>query len=304
MAWVALHDPTRFDAIAFGAGDHLTRTEDRSPPPCLAPADRLELGPLAAIIERILDHPRLFRLLFLDDRAAVLAGLARYGRPIQYAHVPDPLGLADVWTRIAADPIALEPASAGFALDWRTLATWRRRGIALATLTHAAGISSTGDPLLDLRLPFDELYRIPQRTGAAINQAKLAGGRVIAIGTTVVRALESAANVDGMVHTGDGTARGRIMANTRLRVVDAILTGVHEPGDSHFELLRAFVDDAMLDKIHWALMKHGYRSHEFGDFVLIERQSHRARDRITAEGPRRRVGRSKPARASLAAVPE
>ena len=127
---------------------------------------------------------------FLDKPATILGGLARHGRPIQYAHVPVPLALSDVWTRIAADPIAFEPPSAGFALDWRTLAAWRQRGIGFATLTHAAGISSTGDRTLDLRLPFDEPYSIPERTAAAIKQAKSKGGRIIAIGTTVVRAIE------------------------------------------------------------------------------------------------------------------
>ena len=172
------------------------------------------------------------------------------GGQIQYAHVPEPLALWDVWTRIAADPIAFEPPSAGFALDWRTLAAWRRRGIGLATLTHAAGISSTGDPTLDLRLPFDEPYRIPERTAAAIEQAKSDAGRIVAIGTTVVRALESAANADGSMRAGDGVASGRIVRGTPLRVVDAILTGVHHPGESHFELLRAFADDAVLDQIY------------------------------------------------------
>jgi S-adenosylmethionine:tRNA ribosyltransferase-isomerase len=70
--------------------------------------------------------------------------------------------------------------------DWRTLAAWRQRGISLATLTHAAGISSTGDPTLDLRLPFDEPYRIPERTAAVIHRAKSEGGCIIAIGTTDV----------------------------------------------------------------------------------------------------------------------
>ena len=150
-------------------------------------------GRLIAVIERLLDHPRLFRLRFLDNPATILKGLARHGRPIQYAHVPEPLALYDIWTKIAADPIAFEPPSAGFALDWRTLAAWRKRGIGFATLTHAAGISSTGDRTLDLRLPFDEPYSIPERTAAAIKQAKSKGGRIIAIGTTVVRAIESAA---------------------------------------------------------------------------------------------------------------
>jgi S-adenosylmethionine:tRNA ribosyltransferase-isomerase len=271
-AWVAVRDPTRFVAIAFGAGDYRTRTENRSPPPPLSPADRRSLGPLIAVIESLLDHPRLFRLRFLDNPATILKGLARHGRPIQYAHVPEPLALYDIWTKIAADPIAFEPPSAGFALDWRTLAAWRKRGIGFATLTHAAGISSTGDRTLDLRLPFDEPYSIPERTAAAIKQAKSKGGRIVAIGTTVIRAIESAANDDGSVRAGDGVARERIARGTRLRIVDAVLTGVHEPGESHFELLRAFASDAVLDQTHAALLERGYRTHEFGDSMLIERQ--------------------------------
>jgi S-adenosylmethionine:tRNA ribosyltransferase-isomerase len=140
-------------------------------------------------------------------------------------------------------------------------------------LTHAAGISSTGDPTLDLRLPFDEPYCIPDRTAIAIECAKSEGGRIVAVGTTVVRALESAANADGSVRAGDTVASGRIARGTRLRVVDAILTSVHQPGESHFELLRAFTDDAVLDQISAALVEYGYHAHEFGDSMLIERQA-------------------------------
>src|SRR5262245_61748553 len=269
--WVLVRDPTRFAAIAFGAGDHRTRTEDRMLPPTVAPGDRLMLGPLVAIVERLLGDPRLFRLRFLGDRATVLAGLARHGRPIQYTNVPEPLALWDVWTRVAADPIAFEAPSAGFAFDWYTQAIWRQRGIGFATLAHAAGISSTGDPVLDQLLPFDEPYRIPEHTAIAIKRAKSNDRRIIAMGTTVVRALESAANADGSVRVGDGVASGRIVRETPLRVVDAILTGVHQPGESHFKLLSAFANDALLDQISTALDQHGYRPHEFGDSMLIER---------------------------------
>jgi S-adenosylmethionine:tRNA ribosyltransferase-isomerase len=282
-AWVSMGDPTQFVAIALGAGDHRTRTEDRPPPPSLSRGDRLSLGPLFAVVERLLDHPRFFALRFCGDREAVLDGFARHGRPIQYAHVREPLALSDVWTRIAADPTAFEPPSAGFALDWRTLVAWRERGIGFTTITHAAGISSTGDPALDLRLPFDETYRIPGGTATLIKQAKSKGRHVIAIGTSVVRALESAANGDGSVHPGDGVASGRIDSETPLRVVDAILTGLHEPGESHFELLRAFADDVVLDQISTALAEHGYRAHELGDFMLIERQLRPYQRGIVAE---------------------
>jgi S-adenosylmethionine:tRNA ribosyltransferase-isomerase len=276
--WVIAHDPTRFDAIAFGAGDHRTRTEDRPPPPPLSPGDRLALGALEAVVERVFDPPRLFRLIFLGDRATVLAGLARSGKPIQYAHVTEPLALWDVWTGIAADPIAFEPPSAGFALEWRTVAEWRRRGVGFATLTHAAGLSSTGCAMLDSRLPFDEPFRVPQAAAAAIERAKASGGRVVAVGTTVVRALEAAASADGRVRAGDGVARGRIGRETELGVVDAILTGVHQPGESHYELLRAFASDATLELMSATVATHRYRDHEFGDSVLVERGSRASRE--------------------------
>jgi S-adenosylmethionine:tRNA ribosyltransferase-isomerase len=271
--WVSLGDPTRFVAIAFGAGDHRTRTEDRLPPPPLSPGDCLSLGSLLAVVKGVFDHPRLFEVYFPGERERVLGGLARHGRPIQYAHVPRPLALWDVWTRLAAAPVAFESPSAGFALEWRTIAAWRNRGIRFATLTHAAGISSTGDATLDLRLPFDEPYFIPESTVAAINQVKAEGGQIVAVGTTVVRALESAGNIDGSVRAGSGVARGRIVGDTRPRVADAILTGVHGRGESHFELLRAFADASVLDRITAALTEHDYRTHEFGDSVVIERQA-------------------------------
>jgi S-adenosylmethionine:tRNA ribosyltransferase-isomerase len=269
-AWISAGDPTQFLAIAFGPGDHRTRTEDRPSPPPLSPGDRLTLGPLAAIIGELLEHPRFFRLHFLGDRSSILAGLARHGQPIQYAHIKEPLALYDVWTKIAADPIAFEPPSAGFAIDWQTQARWRQRGVGFATLTHTAGISSTGDPTLDLRLPFDEPYRIPEQTAAAITKAKLSDRQVVAIGTTVARALESAASPDGGVHAGDGIASGRLTRETPLRVVNAILTGVHQPGESHFELLRAFADDIALNQISAETRAYNYRNHEFGDSILVE----------------------------------
>jgi S-adenosylmethionine:tRNA ribosyltransferase-isomerase len=225
--WVIPRDPTRFDAVAFGAGDHRTRTEDRPPPPPLSTGDRLHLGALDAVVEQLFDPPRLFRLRFLADRATVLNGLVRSGRPIQYAHAAEPMALWDVWTSIAADPTAFEPPSAGFALEWRTLKIWGRRGVGFMTLTHAAGLSSTGCPTLDSRLPLDEHFHIPG-AAAAVSRAKSSGGRIVAVGTTAVRALEAAANGDGGVRAGDGVARGRIGRETELSVADAILTGVHQ----------------------------------------------------------------------------
>ena len=103
-AWVAAGDPTRFVAIALGPGDHRTPTEERALPPLISPGDHLLLGPLVAAVERLFDHPRLFALRFQGNRKAVLAGLSRHGRPIQYAHVPAPLALSDVWTSPSRQP--------------------------------------------------------------------------------------------------------------------------------------------------------------------------------------------------------
>ena len=272
--WLARRagDPRRCIAVVFGAGDFRMRTEDRPLPPALTAGDRLALGPLAAVVERTLDHPRLIALRFDGSPTEVWAGLARHGRPIQYAHLPAPLALWDVWTPIAGPPLAFEPPSAEFALDWRLLAVLRHRGIGFATLTHAAGISSTGDADLDRRLPLHEPYFIPAHTSRAIRRTRARGGRIVAVGTTVVRALEHAASLGGGLRSGAGIAKQRIEARTTLRVVDAVLSGTHEPGSSHHDLLRAFTDDATLRAANTALDARRYRTHEFGDSMLVERR--------------------------------
>ena len=178
-----------FAAVVFGAGDHRTPTEQRPLPPALAVGDTVALGPLRARVVRLLGHPRLVELRLAGDADAIRAGIARHGRPVQYAHMGAPLALWDVWTRIAALPVAFEAPSAGFVLDWRLLDRLAARGVGFATLTHAAGLSSTGDAALDARLPLDEPYGIPAATVAAIAAARRRGGRVVALGTTVARAL-------------------------------------------------------------------------------------------------------------------
>jgi S-adenosylmethionine:tRNA ribosyltransferase-isomerase len=172
--------------------------------------------------------------------------------------------LWDVWTPIAALPVAFEAPSAGFALDWKFLRTLRDRGVEFATITLAAGLSSTGDPALDARLPFDEPYRIPASTAAAIRRAKTRGGRIVAVGTTVVRAL-----VHSGGRAGEGVADQRIGAGTRLRIVDAMLSGTHAPDESHYQVLRAFQRDDVLACAEATLEASNYRTHEFGDSVLI-----------------------------------
>jgi len=272
-------DVHRFTAIVFGAGDHRITTEQRAAPPLLHVGDALMLGPLIATVRGVLDHPRLIELDFDGPPDRVWAGIAAHGRPIQYAHVAEPLALWDVWTAVAARPVAFEPPSAGFVLDWSVLAALQQRGVGFHTLTHAAGISSTGDTALDARLPLDEAYEIPQRAVAAIAAAKESGHRVIALGTTVARALEHAGAQHEPLRPGPGVATQRIGRETTLRVVDAIISGTHQPGTSHYELLRAFASDAVLARADRVLERQHYRTHEFGDSVWIERAAERVQPR-------------------------
>ena len=264
-------DIARWTAVVFGAGDWRTRTEDRPPPPALAVGDRLALGPLTAEVVAICGHPRLVTVRFDATPRAFWNGLTAHGRVIQYAHLAASLDLWDVQTPIAAHPAALEAPSAGFAVDWRSLGALRARGVRFATLTHAAGLSSTGDEVLDARLPLPEAYAIPAATAHAIAAVRRGGGRVVAVGTTVVRALEHAARRDGVVRAESGLADLYVDARLRLRAVDAILTGTHEAGSSHHALLRAFVDADTLRQIDETLERRRYRTHEFGDSLLVER---------------------------------
>jgi S-adenosylmethionine:tRNA ribosyltransferase-isomerase len=283
-----------FVAVLFGAGNFRTRTEHRPLPPPVIPGDRVVVGDVVATIEALLDHPRFVRLRFDASPARVWRLLARHGRPIQYAHVHERLALWDVWTPLAAVPVAYEPPSAGFALDWSTLAALRANGVTFVTLTHAAGISSTGDATLDRRLPLPEAYCIPASASGAIATARARGKRVFAVGTTVVRALEHAADDRGAVREGAGVADQRIGGDTRLRVVDAILSGTHEAGTSHHDLLRAFLADDALRRLSVELDSRGYLTHEFGDSILIEADLHRRPIRAPLRAPVVAIGPSLP----------
>jgi S-adenosylmethionine:tRNA ribosyltransferase-isomerase len=268
---LAFEDVT-FSAVLFGEGDHRTPTERRAPPPAVRVGDLVTLGPLTTAIGAVLDHPRFVRLSFVGDPAAVWAGIAAHGQAVQYAYMPERLALWDIWTPIAGPPAAFEPPSAGFAIDWAMLREIRWQGAGFATLTHAAGLSSTGVAALDARLPLAEAYRIPGATVRAIERARSRGGRIIAVGTTVTRALEHSARLHSRVVPGDGLADQRLGPASPLRVADAILSGTHEPGSSHYGLLGAFADAELLADADRELQTRGYRTHEFGDSVLVWRR--------------------------------
>jgi S-adenosylmethionine:tRNA ribosyltransferase-isomerase len=263
-------DATRWSAVLFGAGDWRTRTEDRPAPPRLAPGDELVIAEgdrFSASVQAVdATSPRLVTVRFSLDGAPFWSALYRHGRPVQYAHVAAPLALWHVQTPFASRPWSFEMPSAGRPLAWALVERLRRNGVRLASLTHAAGLSSIGDAQLDTRLPFPERYDIPEATVSAI----AAGGRVVAVGTTVVRALEGcAASHEGNLVSGEGVTDLRIGPTFRPRVVDALLTGLHDLGTSHRSLLQAFAPETLIARAWNHAEAAGYLSHEFGDLCLV-----------------------------------
>jgi S-adenosylmethionine:tRNA ribosyltransferase-isomerase len=226
-------------------------------------------GGLEAALAPIPGAPaRLVGLQFAETGARLMAALYRDGRPVQYAYVPEPLELWDVQNAYAARPIAVELPSAGRALTATLLERLRSRGIGVASLTHAAGLSSTGDPSLDACLPLPEWSEVPEGVVDAVAEARQRGGRVVAVGTSVVRALEEAGR-GGVLAPRSGETDLRIGAEHRLAVVDAILTGLHEAGTSHHRLLLAFAPAPVLDAALTAAERLGYLHHELGDLMLL-----------------------------------
>jgi len=258
-------------AVVFGAGDWRTPTESRPPPPSLVPGDILHLGPglRARVAARSELSSRLLRIRFETPSERFWSALYLHGRPVQYAYEPLPLPLSRVQTPYAARPWASEMPSAGRPLRLELLARIRSRGVDVASLTHAAGLSSTGDAALDAALPLPERYEIPASTVRAVTEARRRGGRVVAVGTTVVRALEGAARSGGDLRPGPGLTDLRIGRGFEPRVVNGLLSGIHARDSSHFELLSAFLSGpfGLLYTLH--VITGGYRGHEFGDSTLI-----------------------------------
>ena len=267
----------RLSGVAFGPGDHHTRTEDRAPPPRVASGDRVTVAGMPATV--ITAAGRRVELAVHVGSDALWQTLYAAGAPVQYAHRRERLPLWSVQTAYAGRPWAAEMPSAGRPLTWDIVLGLRRAGIAVASLTHAAGLSSTGDDALDRALPWPERYEIPRRTADAIDAARARGGRVIAVGTSVVRALEAAAGerpVAGhpapgppSIRAGSGVASLRLDAAYRPRVVSGLVSGLHVPGESHFELLSAFASPEPLRRALALAAQHGLSGHELGDACLI-----------------------------------
>ena len=213
--------------------------------------------------------PRLVELAFALPDEDLWTAIYAAGRPVQYAYLADDLALWSVQTVFASRPWAAEMPSAGRPFTWSILLELRRRGVAIASLTHAAGLSSTGDPALDAALPLPERYDLPAATVDAISRTRSAGGRVIAVGTTVVRALEGCFALHGRLVAGTGETDLVLGPGQPLHVVDGIVTGMHEPTESHYRLLTTFVDEPVLRGAVEHAMQTGYRGHELGDATLV-----------------------------------
>jgi S-adenosylmethionine:tRNA ribosyltransferase-isomerase len=246
----------------------LVPTDARPEPPALEAGERLRFdgGLGATVLGRHEEAAPLVWLAFDVGGQRLAEALHRAGRPVRYAYVPRPWPLHQYQTVFAAGPGSVEMASAGRPFTVQTLRGLRERGIGLATISLHAGLSTYGDPATDQRFVPAEPYLVPEATAAAVGATRAAGGRVIAVGTTVVRALETAAGA------GTGTAgvtRLRIGPGHRLLAVDGLLTGLHEPEASHLDLLGAFLDRPALERAYGAALSSGYLWHEFGDVCLL-----------------------------------
>jgi S-adenosylmethionine:tRNA ribosyltransferase-isomerase len=232
---------------------------------------RLRFGELEAeIVARDALSPRLVELRFDRAGAALWAALYRQGRPVQYSYLAHELPLWAVQNVYAGPPVAFEMPSAGRPLSWEILLALRRRGARWASLTHAAGLSSTGDPALDAALPLPERFQIPAATVAAVAEARARGGRVVAAGTTVVRALEGAAAAGGgELRPGAGETALVVTPDYRPRIVDGVLSGAHAATESHFALLSAFAGAALLAEAAAYAERAGFLAHELGDAMLV-----------------------------------
>jgi S-adenosylmethionine:tRNA ribosyltransferase-isomerase len=195
----------------------------------------------------------------------VPAYLARTGRPISYPYVDHHWPLEAYQTVFAREPGSAEMPSAGRPFTAELVTTLVARGVALAPITLHTGVSSleAGEP------PLDEPYQVPAATARLVNATRAGGGRIVAVGTTVTRALESVADAEGTVRAGSGWTDLVLGMHRPARVVDGLITGWHAPGASHLRLLEAVASRALVDTAYRAALRARYRWHEFGDSCLL-----------------------------------
>ena len=191
--------------------------------------------------------------------------LGHWGRPIRYGCPERAWPLSAYQTVFAQEPGSAEMPSAGRPFTVEVVDTLRARGVGIAPVLLHAGVSSpeAGEP------PAPERYRVTAETAAAVNATRAGGHRVVAVGTTVTRALETDADEAGRARPGGGWTDLVITPERGVRVVDAILTGWHEPRASHLQLLEAVAGRPLLERSYAAALAAGYRWHEFGDVHLV-----------------------------------
>lgn len=230
------------------------------------PGETLTL-PAGGTAQMLAAHPGSERLWIAQLRLPEPppAYLARFGRPIAYPYVRGEWPLAMYQTVYAREPGSAEMPSAGRAFTPEVLSRAAARGIGLARITLHTGVASLerDEP------PIEEWYRVPAETVSAIAAARGVGRRVIAVGTTVVRALESVSGPQGTVVAADGWTDLVITPARGVRTVDGLLTGFHEPRASHLAMLSALAGRRHLERAYRAALDGGYLWHEFGDLHLI-----------------------------------
>jgi S-adenosylmethionine:tRNA ribosyltransferase-isomerase len=242
------------------------RTADRGSSVRARIGDRVELpgGAHAELVSRFGASRRL-SVARIECDGALPEYLRRHGQPIRYAYVPDPWPLEAYQTVFALEPGSAEMPSAGRPFTQALVTELVARGVLVAPVTLHTGVSSPERG----EAPFPERFRVPPTTARLVNAVHRWGGRVIAVGTTVMRALESVAAPDGTVSEGRGWTNLVVTPERGIIAVDGLLTGWHEREASHLDLLEAAAGSELLERSYRAALDHGYRWHEFGDVHLI-----------------------------------
>jgi S-adenosylmethionine:tRNA ribosyltransferase-isomerase len=195
----------------------------------------------------------------------LLGYLRANGQPIRYAHAEAAWPIEAYQSVFSRDPGSAEMPSAARPFTNALVTDLATRGVVVAPITLHTGVSSqeAGEP------PYAERYEVPPATASLVNAAHADGRRVIAVGTTVVRALESTADEAGRSHPGRGWTELMVTPERGVRVIDGLVTGWHEPESSHLAMLEAIAGRELLDASYAAAVEEGYRWHEFGDSHLI-----------------------------------
>jgi S-adenosylmethionine:tRNA ribosyltransferase-isomerase len=211
----------------------------------------------------------LVKLQFSVQGPELLKLIYDYGEPIRYEYIQHPWPLEAYQTVVANVPGSVEMPSAGRAFSWNLIQHLKEKGNDVAFLTLHTGLSYYGNNKWPSPAKHPEAYSIPEQTAGKINEAKKNGNRVIAVGTTVVRALESAAGTNGLIQAKEGVTSLYVSKYYSLRVADGLLTGFHEPEASHLDMLSTFVHEEFLLSAYNEAIAQNYLWHEFGDMNLI-----------------------------------